>query len=378
MRPPSTASRCGLLGANGRPNACRMPRAALDKSLRLLTLLALASGGLTLAAAPAASAGARACASTKATPATVGTEQLATSTLCLLNAQRARYGVRPLRMSSHALRRRRSAMPRTWSAATTSRTSPATARTSSSGSAAPATSGARAAGIVGENLAWGAGPNRSSPRGIVAAWMNSPPHRAQHPQRALPRGGHRRGRRRPAPQRVRHARRHLRQQLRHARLTFRAPVAPDTQSTHERSPARSRFPPRPSQNSPRPPRSPLRTCPTRARRPWSRRRTAPAPGAVAADQPEPGAPDAPQPDPKGPETPSGSSRSAGCAPTSRRRVPGRGSPHPSRGRPPADPAPPPRPRPWTSGHAPVSSASSGSTPPIVRPPSKRSNTRGSM
>ena len=30
---------------------------------------------------------------------------------------------------------------------------------------------------VGENLAWGAGPNRSSPRGIVAAWMNSPPHR---------------------------------------------------------------------------------------------------------------------------------------------------------------------------------------------------------
>ena len=31
--------------------------------------------------------------------------------------------------------------------------------------------------FVGENLAWGAGPNRSSPRGIVAAWMNSPPHR---------------------------------------------------------------------------------------------------------------------------------------------------------------------------------------------------------
>ena len=35
-------------------------------------------------------------------------------------------------------------------------------------------------------------------------------------------------------------------------------------------------------------------------------------------------------------------------------------------------------RPWMSGHAPVSSASSGSTPPIVSPPSKRSNTRGSM
>ena len=31
--------------------------------------------------------------------------------------------------------------------------------------------------FVGENLAWGAGPNRSSPRGIVAAWMASPPHR---------------------------------------------------------------------------------------------------------------------------------------------------------------------------------------------------------
>ena len=30
---------------------------------------------------------------------------------------------------------------------------------------------------MGENLAWGAGANRSSPRGIVAAWMESPPHR---------------------------------------------------------------------------------------------------------------------------------------------------------------------------------------------------------
>ena len=33
---------------------------------------------------------------------------------------------------------------------------------------------------------------------------------------------------------------------------------------------------------------------------------------------------------------------------------------------------------WTSGHAAVSSTSSGSAPPMVMPPSKRSNTRGSM
>jgi uncharacterized protein YkwD len=152
-----------------------MARAALHKSLRLLTLLALACV-LVLAASPAASAGTRACASTKATPAQVGTEQLAASTLCLLNAQRARYGLRPLRMSSQlseAARRHAADMERRHYFSHVSLDGTDFVKR------IRRTGYLRRAGswFVGENLAWGAGPNRSSPRGIVAAWMNSPPHR---------------------------------------------------------------------------------------------------------------------------------------------------------------------------------------------------------
>ena len=151
-------------------------------------------------------AGAQACASMRATPAQVDTDQLAASTLCLLNAaagalppasaaaQRAAlagraaprrgHGAAPLLLARLARRLglrpadpphrvlQRGCAPGSWA-----RTSPG----------AP-------------------GVNRSSPRGIVAAWMASPPHRAEHPQRALPRDRHRRGRGSPAAQRVRPAR----------------------------------------------------------------------------------------------------------------------------------------------------------------------------
>jgi uncharacterized protein YkwD len=152
-----------------------MARAAFAKSLRLLALLALACV-LVLAASPAASAGTRACSSMKATPAQVGTEQLAASTLCLLNAQRARYGLRPLRMSSQlseAARRHAADMQRRHYFSHVSLDGTDFVKR------IRRTGYLRRAGswFVGENLAWGAGPNRSSPRGIVAAWMNSPPHR---------------------------------------------------------------------------------------------------------------------------------------------------------------------------------------------------------
>jgi len=152
-----------------------MARAAFEKPLRLLALLAL-SCVLVLAAASPASAGTRACASMKATPASVSTDQLAASTLCLLNAQRSRYGVRPLRMSeqlSEAARRHAADMERRHYFSHVSRDgSNFVQRIRRTGYLKRAGSW-----FVGENLAWGAGPNRSSPRGIVAAWMNSPPHR---------------------------------------------------------------------------------------------------------------------------------------------------------------------------------------------------------
>lgn len=152
-----------------------MASVALPRPLRALAVFA-AGCALALAAAPAASAGARACPSMKATPAQVSTDQLGDSTLCLLNAQRARYGLRPLKLSeqlSAAAERHASDMQRRHYFSHTSRDgSTFVERIRRTGYFKRASSW-----FVGENLAWGAGPNRSSPRGIVAAWMASPPHR---------------------------------------------------------------------------------------------------------------------------------------------------------------------------------------------------------
>jgi uncharacterized protein YkwD len=138
-----------------------------------------ASAGLLLSAAPAASAGSgeRSCASGGATPAQASTEQLTDSTLCLLNAQRARRGVRPLRADGRlalAAERHASDMERRHYFSHSSRDgSTFVDRIRRAGYLRRASSW-----FVGENLAWGAGRNRSTPRGIVAAWMASPPHRA--------------------------------------------------------------------------------------------------------------------------------------------------------------------------------------------------------
>jgi uncharacterized protein YkwD len=148
-----------------------MTRAALARSLTALA----ACFAIALAAAPSASAG-RACASMRVTPAEAGTQQLVASTLCLINAQRARYGVRPLRLSqqlSAAARRHAADMERRHYFSHTSRDgSSFVDRIRRTGYFRRISSW-----YVGENLAWGAGPNRSSPRGIVAAWMGSPPHK---------------------------------------------------------------------------------------------------------------------------------------------------------------------------------------------------------
>jgi uncharacterized protein YkwD len=152
-----------------------MHSATLRRSLSAFGVLA-ASFALSLAAAPAASAGGQACASMRATPAQVSTDQLAASTLCLLNAQRARYRLRPLRLSetlSQAAQRHAGDMERRHYFSHTSRNgSDFVQRIRRTGYFKRASSW-----FVGENLAWGAGVNRSSPRGIVAAWMGSPPHR---------------------------------------------------------------------------------------------------------------------------------------------------------------------------------------------------------
>ena len=135
----------------------------------------MATLAVSLLAPPAASA-AGACEGANASASQVTKRTLVRATLCVLNAERTRHRLRPLRLNgrlSVAARRHSRAMARQ---RFFSHTSPGGAsfvdRIRDSGYLAGARSWA-----VGENIAYGSG-SRSSPRSIGTAWMNSPPHRA--------------------------------------------------------------------------------------------------------------------------------------------------------------------------------------------------------
>ena len=124
---------------------------------------------------PSASA-AGACTSANASASTASKRALVRATLCVLNVERARHNLRPLRLNhrlSTAAQRHSAAMARR---NFFSHTSPSGASFVDRIRSTGYLSGARS-WTVGENIAYGSG-RRSSPRAIGRAWMNSPPHRA--------------------------------------------------------------------------------------------------------------------------------------------------------------------------------------------------------
>ena len=137
---------------------------------------ALAAGLVVcLVSAPAASA-AGGCVAANASASQASKRALVRATLCVLNAQRARHNLRPLRLNrklSRAARRHSRAMARQRFFSHNSRSGASFVdRIRGTGYL----SGARS-WRVGENIAYGSG-SRSTPRSIGTAWMNSPPHRA--------------------------------------------------------------------------------------------------------------------------------------------------------------------------------------------------------
>src|SRR3954468_7235830 len=116
------------------------------------------------------------CAGGGSAPANASRGEVRRAVLCLLHRQRALHGLAPLRGNP---RLRRAG----WSHARDMVVHHYFAHSSRNG--APFDARIRATGYmsnvtrwrVGENLAWGAGA-RATPRRIVAAWMHSPPHRA--------------------------------------------------------------------------------------------------------------------------------------------------------------------------------------------------------
>jgi uncharacterized protein YkwD len=128
-----------------------------------------------LVTAPSASA-AGACHAANASFTQASKRALVRATLCVLNVERARHKLRPLRLNrklTAAARRHSRAMARQRFFSHNSR------------NGASFVDRIRRTGYltgvhswtVGENIAYGSG-NRSTPRAIGTAWMNSPPHRA--------------------------------------------------------------------------------------------------------------------------------------------------------------------------------------------------------
>ena len=140
---------------------------------------ALSATVLALAGAPAASAAS--CGSASAQPGEISKAAMASSTICLLNAERTQRGLHPLKVN------RRLARAATGHAGDMVRRGYFSHDSLSGASFVDRIrrtgylSGPRA-WFVGENLAWGSG-DRSSPSAIVHGWMSSPGHRANILQR---------------------------------------------------------------------------------------------------------------------------------------------------------------------------------------------------
>lgn len=140
-------------------------------------IVAVAAAALALlVAAPPASAASRACSSANAAASQVSKRVLVRATLCVLNAERARRDLRPLRLNrrlSRAARRHSRAMARK---RFFSHTSPGGRTFVDRIRRTGYLRGARRWNI-GENIAWGSG-GLSAPRSVATAWMKSAGHRA--------------------------------------------------------------------------------------------------------------------------------------------------------------------------------------------------------
>lgn len=137
----------------------------------LLLALAVAS------AAPAAAADARTgCASASAQPHAAAYVVVRGATLCLVNAERRRRGLRPLRydrrLAKAASRHARDMVRNRYF----SHDSPDGRDFVERIMRTRYVRSRRGGWVLGENLAWGSG-SLASPRAIVRAWMRSPGHR---------------------------------------------------------------------------------------------------------------------------------------------------------------------------------------------------------
>jgi uncharacterized protein YkwD len=147
----------------------------LRRTAPIAALGAAASIAIAALAGGATTAAAEACAGATARVSQVERDVMIGATLCLLNRERARHGLTPLRLSSRlsvAARRHSRDMVRRHYFSHTSRSGASfVTRIKRTGYLRAARSWS-----VGENIGWGSGAH-STPSSMVEAWMDSPGHR---------------------------------------------------------------------------------------------------------------------------------------------------------------------------------------------------------
>ena len=145
-------------------------RAARPHSL-VLVLLAC----LSLAALPGTAVAKSPCANADTRPGNASEAALAKATVCLINRERTRRGLRALRankrLSRAALSHTRDMINKHYFAHESKSGLDVVDRLTSTGYL-----GRVRSWLVGENLAWGSG-SQSTPREAVIGWLNSPGHR---------------------------------------------------------------------------------------------------------------------------------------------------------------------------------------------------------
>lgn len=145
----------------------------MRRSITAVLVLATAVLGALL---PASAAHAAACAGANASPHDLTVNQTRAATICLLNAERGKRGLAPLRhndgLALAGQRHARDMVKRRYFSHVSRGGTAFSTRIKRTGYL-------RGAGraLLGENLAWGSG-RLATPRAIVRTWMSSPGHRA--------------------------------------------------------------------------------------------------------------------------------------------------------------------------------------------------------
>lgn len=141
------------------------------KRILFLVLLAV----LSLSALPAPATAAAPCAGANTRPGNASEAVLSKATVCLINRERTRRGLRALgrnkRLSRAALSHTRDMISKRYFQHVSKSGFDVVDRLTSTGYL-----GRVKTWLVGENLAWGTG-SRSTPRETVVGWVNSPGHR---------------------------------------------------------------------------------------------------------------------------------------------------------------------------------------------------------